>query len=153
MYLDNQLKKFLFLEEKLLLIYFFEASTRTRTTFELAAKRLSADFLNINVDFSATKKGETLLDTLRNLEAMHCDMFIVRHPSSGAAEFISKNVSENISIINAGDGRHAHPTQAMLDIFTIRKYFSDFTKIKVAIVGDILHSRVARSLMHALRIL
>lgn len=84
---------------------------------------------------------------------MHCDMFIVRHPSSGAAEFISKNVSENISIINAGDGRHAHPTQAMLDIFTIRKYFSDFTKIKVAIVGDILHSRVARSLMHALRIL
>ena len=100
-----------------------------------------------------TKKGETLLDTLRNLEAMHCDMFIVRHPSSGAAEFISKNVSQNISIINAGDGRHAHPTQAMLDIFTIRKYFSDFKKIKVAIVGDILHSRVARSLMHALRIL
>ena len=80
-----------------------------------------------------------MLDTLRNLEAMHCDMFIVRHPSSGAAEFISKNVSSNISVINAGDGRHAHPTQAMLDIFTIRKYFSDFKKIKVAIVGDILH--------------
>jgi aspartate carbamoyltransferase catalytic subunit len=141
------------LRGKTIINLFFEASTRTRTTFELAAKRLSADFLNINIDFSATKKGETLLDTLRNLEAMHCDMFIVRHPSSGAAEFISKNVSQNTSIINAGDGRHAHPTQAMLDIFTIRKYFPDFTKIKIAIVGDILHSRVARSLMHALRIL
>ena len=146
-------KKVPLLRGKTIINLFFEASTRTRTTFELAAKRLSADFLNINIDFSATKKGETLLDTLRNLEAMHCDMFIVRHPSSGAAEFISKNVSQNTSIINAGDGRHAHPTQAMLDIFTIRKYFPDFTKIKIAIVGDILHSRVARSLMHALRIL
>ena len=146
-------KKVPLLRGKTIVNLFFEASTRTRTTFELAAKRLSADFLNINVDFSATKKGETLLDTLRNLEAMHCDMFIVRHPLSGAAEFISKNVSQNISVINAGDGRHAHPTQAMLDIFTIRKYFKDFKKIKVAIVGDILHSRVARSLIHALRIL
>ena len=146
-------KKVPLLRGKTIVNLFFEASTRTRTTFELAAKRLSADFLNINVDYSATKKGETLLDTLRNLQAMHCDMFIVRHPSSGAAEFISKNVLQNISVINAGDGRHAHPTQAMLDIFTIRKYFPDFTKIKVAIVGDILHSRVARSLMHALRIL
>ncbi len=146
-------KKVPLLRGKTIVNLFFEASTRTRTTFELAAKRLSADVLNLNLDFSATKKGETLLDTLRNLEAMHCDMFIVRHPSSGAAEFISKNVSPNISIINAGDGRHAHPTQAMLDIFTIRKYFPDFKKIKVAIVGDILHSRVARSLMHALRIL
>ena len=146
-------KKVPLLRGKTIVNLFFEASTRTRTTFELAAKRLSADFLNINIDFSATKKGESLLDTLKNLEAMHCDMFIVRHPSSGAAEFISKNVSQDISIINAGDGRHAHPTQAMLDIFTIRKYFKDFKKIKVAIVGDILHSRVARSLMHALRIL
>ena len=146
-------KKVPLLRGKTIVNLFFESSTRTRTTFELAAKRLSADILNINLDYSATKKGETLLDTLRNLQAMHCDMFIVRHPSSGAAEFISKNVLQNISVINAGDGRHAHPTQAMLDIFTIRKYFSDFTKIKVAIVGDILHSRVARSLMHALRIL
>ncbi len=124
-------KKVPLLRGKTIINLFFEASTRTRTTFELAAKRLSADFLNINIDFSATKKGETLLDTLRNLEAMHCDMFIVRHPSSGAAEFISKNVSQNTSVINAGDGRHAHPTQAMLDIFTIRKYFPDFTKIKI----------------------
>ena len=146
-------KKVPLLRGKTIVNLFFEASTRTRTTFELASKRLSADFLNINVDFSATKKGETLLDTLRNLEAMHCDMFIVRHPLSGAAEFISKNVSKNISVINAGDGRHAHPTQAMLDVFTIRKYFKDFKKIKVAIVGDVLHSRVARSLIHALRIL
>ena len=146
-------KKVPLLRGKTIVNLFFEASTRTRTTFELAAKRLSADFLNINIDFSATKAGESLVDTVRNLEAMHCDMFIVRHPLSGAAEFISKNVSQNISIINAGDGRHAHPTQAMLDIFTIRKYFQDFTKIKVAIVGDIHHSRVARSLIHTLRIL
>ncbi len=146
-------KKVPLLRGKTIVNLFFEASTRTRTTFELAAKRLSADVLNINVDYSATKKGETLLDTLRNLEAMHCDMFIVRHPSSGALEFISKNVSQNTSVINAGDGSHAHPTQAMLDIFTIRKYFPEFQKIKVAIVGDILHSRVARSLIHALKIL
>ncbi|MEC7886005.1 MAG: aspartate carbamoyltransferase catalytic subunit [Pseudomonadota bacterium] len=146
-------KKVPLLRGKTIVNLFFESSTRTRTTFELAAKRLSADILNINVDYSATKKGESLLDTLKNLEAMHCDMFIVRHPSSGAAKFISENVSPDISVINAGDGRHSHPTQAMLDVFTIRKYFNNFKNIKVAIVGDILHSRVARSLIHALRIL
>ena len=132
---------------------FFEASTRTRTTFELAAKRLSADVLNININTSSTSKGESLLDMLRNLEAMHCDMFVVRHNQSGAAHFIAEHVPSHISVINAGDGSHAHPTQGMLDMFTIRKHKPDFTQLRVAIVGDIKHSRVARSQIHALNIL
>ncbi len=132
---------------------FFENSTRTRTTFELAAKRLSADVLNINVNVSAVSKGETLLDTLRNLQAMQCDMFVVRHASSGAAHFIARHVEPHISVINAGDGQHSHPTQAMLDMFAIRRNKGDFSKLKVVIVGDILHSRVARSQIHALNIL
>jgi aspartate carbamoyltransferase catalytic subunit len=132
---------------------FFEPSTRTRTTFELAAKRLSADILNLNILSSATKKGETLSDTLQTLEAMHCDMFIVRHANSGAAHFIASKVAPHIRVINGGDGRHSHPTQAMLDMFTIRKHKPDFTKLKVAIIGDVLHSRVARSEIHALSIL
>ncbi len=129
---------------------FFEPSTRTRTTFELAAKRLSADVLNININTSATTKGESLLDMLRNLEAMHCDMFVVRHAQSGAAHFIAQHVAPHIRVINAGDGSHAHPTQAMLDMFTIRRHKGEFADLKVAIVGDILHSRVARSQIHAL---
>jgi aspartate carbamoyltransferase catalytic subunit len=129
---------------------FFEASTRTLTTFELAAKRLSADVLKINVSTSATTKGESLLDMLRNLEAMHCDMFIVRHGESGAAHFIASHVAPHISVINAGDGRHAHPTQALLDMFTIRRHKGEFAPLTVAIVGDIMHSRVARSQIHAL---
>jgi aspartate carbamoyltransferase catalytic subunit len=129
---------------------FFEASTRTRTTFELAAKRLSADVLNINISVSATAKGETLLDTLHNLEAMQCDMFVVRHERSGAAQFIANHVAPHISVINAGDGSHAHPTQAMLDMFTIRRHKIDFYPLTVAIVGDVMHSRVARSQIHAL---
>jgi aspartate carbamoyltransferase catalytic subunit len=132
---------------------FFENSTRTRTTFELAAKRLSADVLNFNVSVSATSKGETLLDTLRNIEAMHSEMFVVRHNQSGAAHFIARHAAPGVSVINAGDGRHAHPTQAMLDMFTIRKYKGDFTPLRVAIVGDILHSRVARSQILALNTL
>jgi aspartate carbamoyltransferase catalytic subunit len=132
---------------------FFETSTRTRTTFELAAKRLSADVLNLNVSTSATAKGETLLDTLRNLEAMHVDMFVVRHGSSGAAHFIATHAAPHVSVINAGDGRHSHPTQGMLDMFTIRHHKPDFAAIKVAIVGDILHSRVARSQILALNTL
>ena len=132
---------------------FFEPSTRTRTTFELAAKRLSADVLNININTSSTNKGESLLDMLRNLEAMHCDMFVVRHNQSGAAHFIAEHVAPHIGVINAGDGSHAHPTQGMLDMFTIRKHKPDFTKLRVAIVGDIKHSRVARSQIHALNIL
>ena len=132
---------------------FFEPSTRTLTTFELAAKRLSADVMNLNVLSSATKKGESLSDTLRTLEAMHCDMFIVRHPNSGAAHFIATQLGDNTSVINGGDGQHAHPTQAALDMFTIAQHKPDFTVLKVAIVGDIMHSRVARSDIHALNLL
>lgn len=132
---------------------FFETSTRTRTTFELAAKRLSADVLNLNISTSATAKGETLLDTLRNLEAMHVDMFVVRHATSGTAHFMAAHAAPHVSIVNAGDGRHAHPTQAMLDMLTIRRHKPDFSRLRVAIVGDILHSRVARSQMIALRTL
>ncbi|MDW3095723.1 MAG: aspartate carbamoyltransferase catalytic subunit [Gammaproteobacteria bacterium] len=146
-------KKVPLLRGKTIVNLFFEASTRTRTTFELAAKRLSADVLNININSSATVKGESLLDTLRNLEAMHVDMFIIRHQDSGAAEFLSRHISPHISVINAGDGRHAHPTQAMLDMYTIRKIKGGFENLKVAIVGDLLHSRVARSQIHALRTL
>ena len=132
---------------------FFENSTRTRTTFELAAKRLSADVITLNVSTSSTSKDETLTDTLRTLEAMAADMFVVRHADSGAAHFIAEYVSPNVAIINGGDGRHSHPTQGMLDMLTIRRHKGDFTKLKVAIVGDILHSRVARSNMLALKTL
>ena len=150
---NQPVKKIPLLRGKTIVNLFFEASTRTRTTFELAAKRLSADVLNINITTSATSKGESLLDMLRNLEAMHCDMFIVRHMRSGAAHFIAQHVAPHISVINAGDGSHAHPTQGMLDMFTIRKHKPDFTALRVAIVGDIMHSRVARSQIHALNIL
>ena len=132
---------------------FFENSTRTRTTFELAAKRLSADVITLNVSTSSTSKGEPLTDPLRTLEAMAADMFVVRHADSGAAHFIAEHVSPNVAIINGGDGRHSHPTQGMLDMLTIRRHKGDFTKLKVAIVGDILHSRVARSNMLALKTL
>ncbi|NOZ52667.1 MAG: aspartate carbamoyltransferase catalytic subunit [Gammaproteobacteria bacterium] len=143
-------KKVPLLRGKTIVNLFFEDSTRTLTTFELAAKRLSADVLKINVRTSATSKGESLLDMLRNLEAMHCDMFVVRHAESGAAHFIASHVAPHISVINAGDGRHAHPTQALLDMFTIRKHKGEFAPLTVAIVGDIMHSRVARSQIHAL---
>ena len=136
---------------------FFEASTRTRTTFELAAKRLSADVVNLDVAASSTAKGETLLDTLATLQAMQVDMFVVRHPASGAAHFFAQHAAPGVAVLNAGDGRHAHPTQALLDLYTIREHLEarrkDFAKLRVAIVGDILHSRVARSDIHALRAL
>lgn len=132
---------------------FFEPSTRTRSTFELAAQRLSADILNMDISTSATSKGESLIDMLQNLEAMGADMFVVRHAESGAPHFIAETATPNVSIINAGDGQHAHPTQAMLDMFTIRKHKKRFDKLEVAIVGDILHSRVARSQIHALKTL
>ncbi len=141
------------LRGKTVMNLFFENSTRTRTTFELAAKRLSADLVNLDIRNSATSKGESLLDTIRNIEAMGCDMFIVRHSSSSAAHFIAKYCAPHISVINAGDGRHAHPTQAMLDMLTIRQHKPDFTPLKIAIVGDIKHSRVARSEIHALNTL
>ncbi len=146
-------KKVPLLRGKTIFNLFFEPSTRTRTTFELAAKRLSADVMNMNISASATRKGESLLDTLRNLEAMHSDMFVVRHAESGAAQLIARHVAPHISVINAGDGRHAHPTQAMLDVFTIQRNKGDVRDLRIAIVGDILHSRVARSQIHALNIL
>jgi len=150
----KSVKKVPLLRGKTIVNLFFENSTRTLTTFELAAKRLSADVLNINIRTSATSKGETLLDTLRNIQAMHCDMFVVRHADSGAAHYIANNVAPTISVINAGDGSHAHPTQAMLDMFTIRRNKGEnFGNLRVAIVGDILHSRVARSQIHALNTL
>jgi aspartate carbamoyltransferase catalytic subunit len=150
---EQAVKKVPLLRGRIIANLFFEASTRTRTTFELAAKRLSADVLNINIDASSASKGESLLDMLHNLEAMHCDMFVVRHNDSGAAHYIARNVAPHIAVINAGDGRHAHPTQAMLDMFTIRQHKPDFTALRVAIVGDIYHSRVARSQIHALNTL
>ena len=150
---DQPVKKVPLLRGKTVVNLFFEASTRTRTTFEIAAKRLSADVLSLNIGTSATSKGESLLDTLRNLEAMASDMFIVRHADSGAAHFIAAQVTPDVAVINAGDGRHAHPTQAMLDMFTIRRHKGAFEPLKVAIVGDILHSRVARSQIKALKTL
>ncbi len=147
------IKKVPLLRGKTVVNLFFESSTRTRSTFELAAKRLSADVLNLDITKSATSKGETLLDTLRNLEAMAADMFVVRHQDSGAPFFIANEVTPRVAVINAGDGRHAHPTQAMLDMYTIRHYKGGFAGLRVAIVGDILHSRVARSQIHALNIL
>lgn len=146
-------KKVPLLRGKTVCNVFFENSTRTRTTFELAAKRLSADVITLNVSTSSTSKGETLTDTLRNLEAMSADMFVVRHSDSGAAHFIAEHVSPNVAVINGGDGRHAHPTQGMLDMLTIRRHKGDFSNLSVAIVGDILHSRVARSDMLALETL
>jgi aspartate carbamoyltransferase catalytic subunit len=150
---EQQVKKVPLLRGKTVVNLFFENSTRTRTTFELAAKRLSADVLNVNIATSATSKGESLLDTIRNIEAMRVDMFVVRHAESGAAHFIAGHVQPHISVLNAGDGRHSHPTQAMLDMFTIRRHKGDFSRLKVAIVGDVLHSRVARSEILALNTL
>lgn len=150
---ERRVKKLPTLIGKTVVNLFFEPSTRTRTTFELAAKRLSADVLNLGISTSSTTKGETLLDTLRNIEAMQVDMFVVRHEASGAAEFVARHVAPSIAVLNAGDGRHAHPTQAMLDIFTIRRHRPDFSALTIAIVGDILHSRVARSQIHALTLL
>jgi len=147
---EREIKKVPLLRGKSVFNLFFEPSTRTHTTFEIAAKRLSADVINLNVGSSSQSKGETLLDTVANLSAMHADMFVVRHSQSGAANLIASNVAPNIHVINAGDGSHAHPTQALLDIFTIRHYKKEFAGLRVAIVGDILHSRVARSQIHAL---
>ncbi len=129
---------------------FFEHSTRTRTTFEIAARRLSADVFNLDIMRSSTAKGESLLDTINNLTAMQADMFVVRHATGGAPHLIARHVAPHVHVINAGDGRHAHPTQGLLDMYTIRHYKRDFTNLTVAIVGDILHSRVARSDIHAL---
>ncbi|MCK6392280.1 aspartate carbamoyltransferase catalytic subunit [Zoogloea sp.] len=151
---EREVKKLPLLRGKSVFNLFFENSTRTRTTFEIAAKRLSADVINLNVATSSTKKGETLLDTVDNLCAMHADMFVVRHESSGAPHLIAQHLEntgrDHIHVVNAGDGRHAHPTQGLLDMYTIRHYKKEFHNLTVAIVGDVLHSRVARSQIAAL---
>jgi len=150
---DRDVKKVPLLRGKSVFNLFFENSTRTRTTFEIAAKRLSADVLNLDIARSSTAKGETLLDTVANLSAMHADMFVVRHGESGAPYLIAQHCAPHVHVINAGDGRHAHPTQGLLDMYTIRHFKKDFRNLTVAIVGDIVHSRVARSDIHALNIL
>jgi aspartate carbamoyltransferase catalytic subunit len=151
---DREVKKVPLMRGKSVFNLFFENSTRTRTTFEIASKRLSADVINLNIAASSTSKGESLLDTIDNLAAMHADMFVVRHATSGAPFLIAKHLNDtkqhHVHVVNAGDGRHAHPTQGLLDMYTIRHYKKDFTKLTVAIVGDVLHSRVARSDIHAL---
>ena len=147
---EREVKKVPLLRGKAIFNLFFEPSTRTRTTFEIAAKRLSADVINLAINVSSTSKGESMLDTVANLAAMQADMFIVRHSASGAPHLIARHVSQDIHVVNAGDGRHSHPTQGLLDMFTIEHYKKDFTKLRVAVVGDILHSRVARSQIHAL---
>jgi aspartate carbamoyltransferase catalytic subunit len=147
---DREVKKVPLLRGKSVFNLFFENSTRTRTTFEIAAKRLSADVLNLDIARSSAAKGESLLDTIANLSAMHADMFVVRHSESGAPYLIAQHCAPHVHVVNAGDGRHAHPTQGLLDMYTIRHYKRDFTQLTVAIVGDIVHSRVARSDIHAL---
>ncbi|HRL97039.1 aspartate carbamoyltransferase catalytic subunit [Comamonas denitrificans] len=147
---DREVKKLPLLRGKSVFNLFFENSTRTRTTFDIAAKRLSADVFTLDIGRSSTAKGETLLDTIDNLSAMAADIFVVRHSESGAPYLIAKHVAPHVHVVNAGDGRHAHPTQGLLDAYTIRHYKKDFTQLRVAIVGDVLHSRVARSDIHAL---
>jgi aspartate carbamoyltransferase catalytic subunit len=147
---DRDVKKVPLLRGKSVFNLFFENSTRTRTTFEIAAKRLSADVFNLNINVSSAAKGETLLDTIANLSAMQADLFVVRHEASGAPYLIAQHVAPHVHVVNAGDGRHAHPTQGLLDMYTIRHFKKDFANLTVAVVGDILHSRVARSNIHAL---
>lgn len=151
---EREVKKLPLLRGKSVFNLFFENSTRTRTTFEIAAKRLSADVVNLNINTSSAAKGESLLDTVDNLCAMQADMFVVRHAASGAPMMIAQHLHntgrDHIRVVNAGDGRHAHPTQGLLDMYTIRHFKHDFSNLTVAIVGDVLHSRVARSQIAAL---
>ena len=140
---ERRIKKVPVLRGNTIVNLFFEASTRTRVSFEFAEKRLSADTVNIASSASSVAKGETLVDTARNLEAMRIDMVVIRHGSSGAAKFLAERIPSNV--INAGDGNHEHPTQALLDMLTIRDHYAKLEGLRVCLVGDILHSRVARS--------
>lgn len=124
---------------------FFEPSTRTRASFELAAKRLGADVLNLDVNMSSRKKGESILDTIYTLQAMQVDVFVIRDASAGVPAYIARHVNDRVSVLNAGEGNVSHPTQGLLDLLTIRQHKSDFSRLVVAIVGDVAHSRVARS--------
>src|SRR3954464_12434194 len=144
----REIKKVPALRGKTMVNFFVEPSTRTRTSFELAAHRLSADVVNISASNSSLSKGESLKDTARNLEALHADIIVLRHSSAGAAQFLAERLAA--SVINAGDGAHEHPTQALLDTFTIREKKGRIAGLHIAIIGDILFSRVARSNIHAL---
>ncbi len=150
---SKQITRTSHLQNKTVVNVFFEPSTRTRTTFEIAAKRLAAEVINLDASRISTSKGESILDTIHTLEAMHVDLFVVRDSASGAPQLIAQHLPDQVKVINAGDGRHAHPTQAMLDMFTLREAKGRIEGLTVAIVGDVLHSRVARSQIHALRIL
>ena len=141
--LGREFKKVPTLRGKTIINLFFESSTRTRTSFEIAAKRLSADLINFSASTSSLKKGESIIDTIKTIQAMMIDLLVMRHSDSGVMNFIAANI--DVPLINAGDGKHQHPTQALLDLYTIKKSFKDFKGLKVAIVGDILNSRVARS--------
>ncbi|MCG2788591.1 MAG: aspartate carbamoyltransferase catalytic subunit [Actinomycetia bacterium] len=141
--LGREFKKVPTLRGKTIINLFFESSTRTRTSFEIAAKRLSADMINFSASTSSLKKGESIIDTLKTIQSMMIDLLIMRHSDSGVMNFIAGNI--DVPLINAGDGKHQHPTQALLDLYTIKKSFKDFKGLKVAIAGDILNSRVARS--------
>ncbi len=147
--LDRPIKRLPTLQGKTVVNLFYEPSTRTRISFELAEKRLSADIVNFSAGASSVKKGETLIDTVRNIEAMKIDMVVVRHSSPGAAHLLSRVLNANI--INAGDGGHEHPTQALLDMFTIREKKGPLDRLTVALVGDISHSRVAMSNIYGLK--
>jgi aspartate carbamoyltransferase catalytic subunit len=143
-------RKLELLSGRTILNLFFEPSTRTRTSFELAARRLGADVINFDIGFSSTSKGEALFDTLHTLEAMHLDAIVVRHKVSGTPEELVRHAMSGVSVINAGDGNRAHPTQGLLDMLTIRQHRPDFSRLTVVICGDVKHSRVARSDVHAL---
>ncbi|MBU3635467.1 aspartate carbamoyltransferase catalytic subunit [Polynucleobacter sp. es-GGE-1] len=147
---SREIKKVPLLRGKSVFNLFFENSTRTRTTFEIAAKRLSADVINLDISTSSTAKGESLLDTIDNLVAMQADIFVVRHSVSKAPIEIANHVPAHVHVVNAGDGSHQHPTQGLLDMYTMRHFKKNFKGLKVAIVGDIVHSRVAKSNIHAL---
>ena len=147
---SREVKKVPLLRGKSVFNLFFENSTRTRTTFEIAAKRLSADVINLDISTSSTAKGESLLDTIDNLVAMQADIFVVRHGASKAPIEIANHVPAHVHVINAGDGSNQHPTQGLLDMYTMRHFKQNFKGLKVAIVGDIVHSRVAKSNIHAL---
>ena len=146
----REVKKVPLLRGKSVFNLFFENSTRTRTTFEIAAKRLSADVINLDISTSSTAKGESLLDTIDNLVAMQADIFVVRHSVSKAPIEIANHVPPHVHVVNAGDGSNQHPTQGLLDMYTMRHFKQNFKGLKVAIVGDIVHSRVAKSNIHAL---
>jgi aspartate carbamoyltransferase catalytic subunit len=147
---SREVRKVPLLRGKSVFNLFFENSTRTRTTFEIAAKRLSADVINLDISTSSTAKGESLLDTIDNLVAMQADIFVVRHNVSRAPIEIANHVPSHVHVVNAGDGSHQHPTQGLLDMYTMRHFKQDFRGLKVAIIGDVVHSRVAKSNIHAL---